>query len=159
MLKVARLEEEFDKFTIFESDNMVEKLGEFSCLKRQLEEFGTMVSNPIHNLLGKLPSSCDSFKDNIYLCVPFPSYEDAMGLLHDRCLSPKATKHFSKNDLAFLGQVKEKPKAKGKGNNKVKKASSEEVSKRGTHPLKTTSNPNALFVVVSVIRRSNVMPR
>ena len=86
-MKIARLEEELDKLSISESDNMVDKLGEFNRIKRQLEELGTHISNPIHKFLGKLPHSFESFKDNIYLRVPFPSYEETLGLLHDKCIS------------------------------------------------------------------------
>ena len=39
-VKVARLEEELDKLSFSESDNLVDKLGEFNRIKRQLEEFG-----------------------------------------------------------------------------------------------------------------------
>ena len=127
-MKVAYLEEELDKLSISESDNLVDKLGEFNRIKRQLEEFGTIVSNPVHKLLGKLPSSFESFKDNIYLRVPFPSFDEALGLLHDKCLSRKSS---SKNDAAFLGQAKGKPKAKGNGNAKGKNASSNEAYKKG----------------------------
>ena len=55
----------------------------YNRIKRQLEEYGTPVSNPVHKLLGKLPSSFEAFKDNIYLRVPFPSFIEALGLLHD----------------------------------------------------------------------------
>ena len=116
--KVAHLEEELYKLSISESDNLVDNLGELNRIKRQLEEFGTTVSNLVHKLLGKLSSSFESFKDNIYLCVPFPSFDEALGLLHDKCLSCKSS---SKNDAAFLGQAKGKPKAIGSSNAKGKK--------------------------------------
>ena len=127
-MKVACLEEELDELSFSESDNLMEKLGDFKCIMRQLEEFGTVISNPVHKLLGKLPSSFESFKDNIYLRVPFPSFEEALGLLHDKCLSRKSS---SKNDAAFLGQAKGKPKPKGNGNTKGKNASSNEGFKKG----------------------------
>lgn len=100
-VKIARLEEELDKLSFSDSDNLLEKLGEFKRIKRQLEEFGTVISNPVHKLLGKLPSSFESFKDTIYLRVPFPSFEETLGLLHDKCLSRKPP---PKHDAAFLGQ-------------------------------------------------------
>ena len=68
-IRVARLEEELDKLSISESDNMMDKIGDFHRIKRQLEEYGTPVSNPVHKLFGKLPSSFEAFKDNIYLRV------------------------------------------------------------------------------------------
>ena len=92
--KVARLEEELDKLSIFESENLVDKLGDFNHIKRQLEKYGTRVDNPIHKLLGKLPSYFKALNDNIYLRVPFLSYEDALGLFHEKYLTCKpSSKH------------------------------------------------------------------
>ena len=53
-VKVARLEEELDKLSISESDNMMDKIGDYNHIKRELEEYGRPVSNPVHKLLGKL---------------------------------------------------------------------------------------------------------
>ena len=103
------------KLSISKSDNILDKLGEFNRIKRQLEEYGTTVSNPIHKLLGKLPPSFESFKDNIFLRIPFPSYEETIGILHDKCISRKSSK---KQDSAFVGQAKGKPKPQNKGNAK-----------------------------------------
>ena len=63
------------------------KLGDFTHNKNLLEEFGSHVSNPVHKLLGKLPASFEHFKDTIYLRQPFPSFEETMSLLHDKCLT------------------------------------------------------------------------
>ena len=53
--------------SIFELDNLVDKIGDFNHIKQQMEEYRTQVSNPVHKLLSKLPSSFEAFKDNIYL--------------------------------------------------------------------------------------------
>lgn len=145
-VKVARLEEELDKLSFLESDNVVDKLGEFTRIKRQLEEYGTQISNPVHKLLGKLPSSFESFKDNIYLCVPFPSFDKALGLLHDKCLSRKSS---SKKDAAFLGQAQGKPNTKGKGNTKGKNASSHEAYKKGNKSLSNNKQEECSFCGLS----------
>ncbi|MCO5560549.1 hypothetical protein L7F22_014164 [Adiantum nelumboides] len=91
-VKVAKLEEDMDQLRIVEMDNMVEKLGEFNRIKHQLEEHGSSVSNPVHKLPGKLAPSFESFKDNIYLWIPFPSFEEDLGLLHDKIISCKSSK-------------------------------------------------------------------
>lgn len=155
-MKVARLEEELDNLTKSKMDNMVDKLGDFNRIKRQSKEYGTMVSNPAHKFLGKLPSSFESFKNNIYLCVPFPSYEEALGLLHDKCLSCKSS---SKHDFVLFGQAKGKPKPKGKGNPKGKNCSSKDTSKKGNQSSSKTSKWNVPFVDVLTTSRSDALQR
>lgn len=71
-VKVAWLEEELDKLSFIDSDNIMDKIGDFQRIKHQLEEYGAPVSSPIHKLLGKLPPYFEAFKDNIYMRVPFP---------------------------------------------------------------------------------------
>ena len=56
-MEIAKLEEGLDKLSIFMFNNIVEKLSKFNHIKMQLDEYGALVSNPIHKLLGKLPSS------------------------------------------------------------------------------------------------------
>ena len=105
-VKVARLEQDMERLCFLEMDDLMEKLGEFNHIKHQLEEQGSQVSNPVHKLLGKLPSSFESFTDNIYLCVPFPFYDEAVGLLHDKLLSREANKPSNKStNSAFMGNA------------------------------------------------------
>ena len=84
----------------------MEKLGEFNHIKHQLEEQGSQVSNLVHKLLGKLPLPFESFTDNIYLGVPFSSYDEAVGLLLDKLLSREANKPSNKStNSAFMGNA------------------------------------------------------
>ncbi|MCO5548054.1 hypothetical protein L7F22_001510 [Adiantum nelumboides] len=132
-VKLAKLEEDLDNLHFGESDDMVEKLGEFNSIKHQLEELGSNVSNPVHKLLGKLPSSFESFKDNIYLCVPFPSFDEAVGLLHDKFISRKPRKH---NNFAFIGNSS----SKGSSNN-AKNTKKDSKSKGNKPQASSTQAP------------------
>ena len=99
----------------------MEKLGEFNQIQHQLEEQGSQVSNPVHKLLGKLPSSFESFTDNIYLRVPFPSYDEGVGLLHDKLLSQEANKPSNKStNSAFMGNASSTSKGQQKGKKPIK---------------------------------------
>ena len=80
--------------------------GEFQSIKHQMKEQGPKVSNPIHKLLGKLPSSIESFKDNIYLFVPFPLFNKAIKILHDdEFLSREKNKPINSIDITFGGNT------------------------------------------------------
>ncbi len=87
-------------------------------MKNLLEEYGSNISNPVYKLLGKLPASFEHFKDTIYLRQPFPSFDETISLLHDKCLTRKQ----SKADSALVAQGKGKGKAKFSKENKSKKA-------------------------------------
>ena len=125
-VKLARLEEDLERLSISEFDDIIAKLGYFTRIKNLLEEFGSHVSNPIHKLLGKLPTSFEHFKDTIYLRQPFPSFEETVSLLHDKCLTHK----HNKPDSALVAQGKGKGKAKFFKENKSKKAPSSDSKER-----------------------------
>ena len=95
-------------------------------MKNLLEEYGSNISNPVYKLLGKLPASFEHFKDTIYLCQPFPSFEETISLLHDKCLTRK---HHEANS-ALVAQGKGKGKAKFSKENKSKKAPSLDSKER-----------------------------
>ena len=145
-----------DKLSFLESDNLVDNLGEFNRIKHQLEEFGTIVRNPIHKLLGKLPSSFESFKDNIYICVPFPSFDEALGLLHDKCLSCNSS---SKNDAAFLGKIKGSPRQRVMVMQKAIMLRPMKHPRRATNLHQATNKRNAPSVVIQIIRRNDALQR
>lgn len=84
--KLARLAKELDKLTIFGLDVM-ENIGEFTHFKRKTEECGTHLNNPVHKLLGKLPSFFEYLKDNLFLCEQLPSFEETVSIIHDKCIT------------------------------------------------------------------------
>ena len=134
-----------DKLSISKLDNIVDKLGEFNCIKWHLEEYDTTIGNPIYKLLGKLPPSFESFKDNIFLCIPFPSYEEIVGILHDKCISRKSSK---KQDSTFVGKAKGKPNQQNKGTPKKGMLRQRTHPRREKNHLQMTTNKwSARFVV------------
>ncbi|MCO5595838.1 hypothetical protein L7F22_049889 [Adiantum nelumboides] len=91
------------------------------------EEHGLSVSNPVHKLLGKLPASFESFKDNIFLRVPFPLFEEALGLLHDKMLTRKSTK--ASPNSAYVSNTSSSKKKSNKKDRSTTKDSPQTTSK------------------------------